>query len=168
MKGHDEIIALLNKGLGLELTAVNQYLAQSKMSKRWGYHKLAAHLYADYQDERTHAEKLIERILFLEGSPDIKVGEPIKFGKDVKEMIENDLALETKVVNFYNDVAARCLELKDSGSRELADFLLQSSEKDVQELESHLHLIGKIGLENYLIEMIGEEDDGEGKGHHHH
>jgi bacterioferritin len=158
MKGNAEVIKLLNKGLGLELTAVNQYLAQSKMSKRWGYHKLAAHLYADYQDERTHAEKLIERILFLEGSPDIKVAETIQFGKDVTEMLENDLALETKVVAFYNDVVSRCLELKDTGSREIAEYLLTSSEQDVQELESQLNLIQKIGLENYLIEMIGEEE----------
>lgn len=158
MKGQSEIITLLNKGLGLELTAVNQYLAQSKMSKRWGFHKLAAHLYADYQDERTHAEKLIERILFLEGSPEIKVGEPVQFGKDIQEMLQHDLELETKVVRYYNDVVVRCSELKDAGSRELAEFLLKSSEGDVQELESHLHLISKIGLENYMIEMIGEEE----------
>jgi len=158
MKGNAEIIGLLNQGLGLELTAVNQYLAQSKMAQRWGFHKLAAHLYADYQDERTHAEKLIERILFLDGSPEIKVGQPVKFGKDVQEMLENDLALETNVVKFYNDVAVKCAALKDAGSREVAEFLLVSSEQDVQELESQLHLIAKIGLENYLIEMIGEEE----------
>lgn len=161
MKGNKEIVDLLNTGLGLELTAVNQYLAQAKLSQRWGYHKLAAHLYADYQDERTHAEKIIERILFLEGSPDIKVGRPIQFGKDVKEMLENDLALETEVVKFYNDVVIRCLELKDAGSRELAEFLLKSSESDVQELESQLLLVSRIGLENYLIEMIGEEENDE-------
>jgi len=166
MKGQKEIITLLNKGLGLELTAVNQYLAQSKMSKRWGFHKLAAHLYTDYQDERTHAEKLIERILFLEGSPEIKVGETIQFGKDVKDMLENDLDLETKVVKFYNEVVSRCADLKDAGSRELAEFLLQSSEQDVQELESQLHLISKIGLDNYLIEMVGEEENDKG-GHKH-
>lgn len=88
----------------------------------------------------------------------------MKFGKDVKEMLENDLALETTVVKFYNDVAVRCTELKDAGSKELAEFLLVSSEEDVQELESQLHLISKIGLDNYLIEMIGEEASE--KGHH--
>lgn len=163
MKGNAKIIALLNQGLGIELTAVNQYLAQSKMSQRWGYHRLAAHLYADHQDERIHAEKLIERILFLEGSPDIKVGQPVKFGKNVQEMLENDLALETNVVKFYNEVVVQCADLKDAGSRDVAEFLLRSSEQDVQELESQLHLIHKIGLDNYLIEMIGAEAKSRGE-----
>jgi bacterioferritin len=162
MKGHPEVIARLNKGLALELTAVNQYLAQSKMNKHWGYHKLADHLFKDYQEERLHAETLIERILFLEGTPEIKVGEHINLGKNVKEQLENDLALETNAVKFYNEVVEVCAREKDTGSREVAEFLLRSSEDDVQELESQLNLVKTIGLENFLIEMIGdheEEDD---------
>jgi len=162
MKGQKEIIDLLNKGLGYELTAVNQYLAQSMMCKHLGYHKLAQHFFTDYQEERTHAEMLIDRILFLEGVPVIQVGEHINLGTSVKEMIENDVKLETSVVKFYNEVVARCTDLKDAGSRELAEALLKSSEDDVLELESDLKLITNIGLENFLIEMIGEK---EGKSH---
>jgi len=157
MKGHKVVIDLLNKGLGLELTAINQYMTQSMMAKHGGYHKLAQHFFRDYQEERTHAEMLIDRILFLEGRPIIQVGEHINLGNDVKEMIENDVALETNVVTFYNEVIAKCTEHKDAGSRELAETLLKSSEDDVQELESQLMLISKIGLENFLIEMIGEK-----------
>jgi bacterioferritin len=157
MKGNPEIIALLNKGLTYELSAVNQYLAQSKMCKRWGYHKLADELYADYQDERIHAELLIERILFLEGCPEIKVGERIRLGSNVQEQLENDLSLELGTVNFYNETISSCIQAKDTGSRETAEFLLKSSEDDVQELEAHLNLIKQIGLQNYLIEQIGEK-----------
>ncbi len=158
MKGQKEIIDLLNRGLGLELTAVNQYLAQSKRCQHWGYHKLGSHLYADYQDERIHAEKLIDRILFLEGIPNIHVSLPITLGNNLQEMIESDLTLETQVVQFYNEVVVSCTQMKDAGSRELAEFLLLSSEEDVQELESQLTLIKQIGLENYQIEMIGEKE----------
>jgi bacterioferritin len=161
MKGHPEVVALLNKGLAVELTAVNQYLAQSKMNKHWGYHKLADHLFKDYQEERLHAETLIERILFLEGTPDIKVGEHINLGKNVKEQLENDLQLETNAVKFYNDVVQVCSREKDAGSREIAEFLLRSSEDDVLELESQLNLIKSIGLENFLIEMIGDKEEDE-------
>jgi bacterioferritin len=159
MKGHPEIIKLLNKGLAVELTAINQYLTQSKMCKHQGFHKLADHFFKDYQDERLHAETLIDRILFLEGKPDIQIGEHINLGEKVPQMLENDLKLEVGAVNFYNDVVIACNTHKDAGSREIAEFLLRSSENDVLELENQLKLIKAIGVENYLIEQIGEEDD---------
>jgi bacterioferritin len=159
MKGQKEVIDLLNRGLGLELTAVNQYLAQSKRCQHWGYHKLGLHLYADYQDERIHAEKIIARILFLEGVPNIQVSQTIVLGNNLQEMIEADLKLETAVVQFYNEVIITCNQLKDAGSSKLAEFLLLSSENDVEELESQLTLIKQIGLENYQIEMIGEKQE---------
>ncbi len=155
MKGNPEVIILLNKGLALELTAVNQYLAQSKMCKHWGYQKLAAKLFMDYQEERIHAETLIDRVLFLEGNPEIKVGEQIHLGTNVQEQLENDLQLETSTVNFYNQVIPVCTQAKDAGSREISEFLLKSSEEDTLELESQLNLIKQIGLQNYLIEQIG-------------
>ncbi len=157
MKGNAEIIALLNKGLALELTAINQYLAQSKMCENWGYHKLAQKQFGDYQEERNHAEKLIERILFLEGMPNIKVGDQINLGTNVQEQLENDLKLELSVVEFYNEFIAVCSRLKDTGSREIAEFLLRDSEEDVHELEAHLNLIKQIGIENFLIEQIGDK-----------
>ncbi len=156
MKGHAEVVDLLNKGLALELTAINQYLAQSKMCENWGYHKLAQKQFNDYQEERTHAEKLLERILFLEGTPNIKVGDQIQLGTTVQEQLENDLKLELSVVSFYNEVVATCVRLKDSGSREIAEFLLRDSEEDVHELEAQLNLIKQIGIESFLIEQIGD------------
>ncbi len=156
MKGNAEVIALLNKGLALELTAINQYLAQSKMCKNWGYHKLAAKQFEDYQEERKHAESVIDRILFLEGMPEIRVGDQIRLGANVKEQLENDLQLELSVVAFYNEMVVSCTKNKDAGSRELAEFLLKDSEEDVHELEAQLNLIKQIGLENFLIEQIGD------------
>lgn len=158
MKGNPEVISLLNKGLAVELTAINQYLAQSKMSKNWGYHKLARKQFSDYQEERTHAEKLIDRILFLEGTPEIRVGDQIHLGASVQEQLENDLKLEMSAVNFYNELVSVCSRVKDTGSREIAEYLLRDSEEDVHELESQLNLIKQIGIENFLIEQIGDED----------
>ena len=156
MKGNSEVIDLLNKGLALELTAINQYLAQSKMCKNWGFHKLAGKQFIDYQEERTHAEALIDRILFLEGMPEIRVGDQIRLGLNVKEQLENDLHLEMTAVNFYNELISVCVRVKDTGSREIAEFLLKDSESDVQEIEAQLNLIKQIGLENFLIEQIGD------------
>lgn len=156
MKGHSEIIDLLNKGLALELTAINQYLAQSKMCGNWGYHKLAAKQFVDYQEERAHAEALIDRILFLEGMPEIRVGDKIKLGKNVQEQLENDLELEISAVNFYNELISVCVKMKDTGSREIAEYLLKDSESDVHEIEAQLNLIKQIGLQNFLIEQIGD------------
>ena len=113
----------------------------------------------DYQDQRLHAETLIDRILFLEGKPDIKVGEHINLGEKVPQMLENDLKLEVGAVDFYNEVVIACTTHKDAGSREIAEFLLRSSEEDVLELENQLKLIKAIGVENYLIEQIGEEEE---------
>jgi bacterioferritin len=158
MKGNPQIIGLLNKGLSLELTAINQYLAQSKMCRNWGYHKLATHLFKDYQEERKHAEMLIDRILFLEGMPDIKVGDQIRLGVTVEEQLKNALDLEQSAVNFYNEVVATCAQLKDTGSRDVAEFLLKDSERDVHELEAQLNLIKQIGMQNFLIEQIGDSE----------
>jgi bacterioferritin len=160
MKGNPEVLTLLNQGLALELTAINQYLAQSKMSKNWGYHKLAAKQFVDYQEERSHAEAIIDRILFLEGTPDIKVGDKIKLGTTIPEQLANDLDLELGAVNFYNEMVAVCSRVKDAGSRELAEFLLRDSEEDVHELEAQLRLLKQIGLENFLIEQIGDPAHG--------
>ncbi len=159
MKGNPEVIGLLNKGLALELTAINQYLAQSKMCKNWGYHKLAAKQFVDYQEERTHAEKLIDRILFLEGMPEIKVGDQIHLGESVEEQLQNDLKLESGAVHFYNELVTVCSKLKDTGSREIAEYLLKDSEQDVHELEAQLNLIKQIGLQNFLIEQIGDGEE---------
>ena len=111
-----------------------------------------------------HAEKLIDRILFLEGTPEIARYDVIRVGTDVKEQLENDLQLEMKGVKHYNETIDLCVRVKDNGSRELIAPILVESEEHVDWLETQLELIGRVGLENYLSEQMGkaDEDDGEG------
>ncbi len=160
MQGNPQIIDALNKALTIELTAINQYFVQAKMCKNWGFEKLGAKHYVESIGEMKHAEKLIDRIIFLEGVPEIARYDVIKVGMDVKEQLENDLALETKGVNAYNDAMTLATQLKDNGSRELMATILVDSEEHVDWLEAQLHLIKTVGLENYLAEQIssGEEE----------
>ncbi|MCA9093770.1 MAG: bacterioferritin [Planctomycetaceae bacterium] len=160
MKGNQQVIDALNAGLTIELTAINQYFCQSKMCKNWGLNKLAAKHYVESIGEMKHAEKLIDRILFLEGVPEIARYDVIKVGTDVKEQFEFDLALETKGVNAYNEAIALCLKVNDSGSRELLATILVESEEHVDWLETQLDLISKVGIQNYLQEQIGESEEG--------
>ncbi len=160
MKGNQQVIDALNAGLTIELTAINQYFCQSKMCKNWGLNKLAAKHYVESIGEMKHAEKLIDRILFLEGVPEIARYDVIKVGTDVKEQFEFDLALETKGVNAYNEAIALCLKVNDSGSRELLATILVESEEHVDWLETQLDLISKVGMQNYLQEQIGESEEG--------
>ena len=160
MQGNPQIIDALNKALTIELTAINQYFVQAKMCNNWGFEKLGAKHYVESIGEMKHAEKLIDRIIFLEGVPEIARYDVIKVGMDVKEQLENDLALETKGVNAYNDAMTLATQLKDNGSRELMATILVDSEEHVDWLEAQLHLIKTVGLENYLAEQIssGEEE----------
>jgi len=160
VKGNQQVIDALNAGLTIELTAINQYFCQSKMCKNWGLNKLAAKHYVESIGEMKHAEKLIDRILFLEGVPEIARYDVIKVGTDVKEQFEFDLALETKGVNAYNEAIALCLKMNDSGSRELLATILVESEEHVDWLETQLDLISKVGMQNYLQEQIGESEEG--------
>jgi bacterioferritin len=160
MKGDAKIIEALNAGLTIELTAINQYFCQSKMCKNWGYHKLAAKHYEESIGEMKHAEKLIDRILFLEGVPEIARYDVIRVGTDVKEQLENDLVLESRGVKTYNEAIELCTKLKDNGSRELLDGILVESEEHVDWLETQLGLIKEVGLQLYLQHQIGHEPGG--------
>jgi bacterioferritin len=140
--------------MALELTAVNQYFLQAKMCQNWGYKGLGGHHFHESIDEMKHAEKLIERILFLEGSPNISKYNPIRVGTGVKEQLENDLLLETDAVKIYNEAIEACLKAKDAGTREIFEELLEGSEEAVDWLETQLHLIKDIGPENYLAEQL--------------
>ncbi len=155
MKGDPKIIEVLNGALALELSAVNQYFLQAKMCQNWGYKTLAGHHYHESIDEMKHAEKLIERILFLEGTPNVSKYNPIRVGVSVKEQLENDLALETDAVKAYNEGIETCLKGKDGGTREIFELLLEGSEEAVDWLETQLHLIQDLGLESYLAEQVG-------------
>jgi len=160
MKGDAKVIDALNAGLTIELTAINQYFCQAKMCKNWGYHKLAAKHYEESMGEMKHAEKLIDRILFLEGVPEIARYDVIRVGTDVKEQLENDLVLESRGVTAYNAAIELCTKHKDNGSRELLDGILVESEEHVDWLETQLGLIKEVGLQLYLHHQIGEEPGG--------
>jgi len=160
VKGNQQVIDALNAGLTIELTAINQYFCQSKMCKNWGLNKLAAKHYVESIGEMKHAEKLIDRILFLEGVPEIARYDVIRVGSDVKEQFENDLVLETKGVQAYNEAIALCIKVSDAGSRELLAGILVESEEHVDWLETQLDLIRQVGIQNYLQEQIGESEEG--------
>lgn len=156
MQGKQVIIDALNDGLTIELTAINQYFVQAKMCENWGLHRLAKKHYEESLGEMKHAEKLIERIIFLEGVPEIARYDVIRVGTDVKEQFENDLQLETKGVEAYNKAIALCIQEDDAGSRELMEEILVDSEEHVDWLESQLDLISKMGLENYLVTQVND------------
>ncbi|MCI0684185.1 MAG: bacterioferritin [Gemmataceae bacterium] len=160
MKGQPQVIDALNAALTIELTAINQYFCQAKMCKNWGFNKLAAKHYEESMGEMKHAEKLIDRILFLEGVPEIARYDVIRVGTNVKEQFENDLQLEMKGVKAYNDAIGLFSQLKDNGSRELIEPILVESEEHVDWLETQLGLIQMVGLENYLQEQMGEQPGG--------
>ena len=155
MKGNQQVIDALNGALTVELTAINQYFCQAKMCKNWGFNKLGAKHYEESMGEMKHAEKLIDRILFLEGVPEIARYDVIRVGTDVKEQFENDLKLEMKGVNHYNALIELSVRLKDNGTRELVAPILTESEEHVDWLETQLGLIESVGLQNYLTEQMG-------------
>lgn len=156
MQGKQAVIDALNAGLTIELTAINQYFVQSKMCRNWGLNKLADKHYVESIGEMKHAEKLIDRIIFLEGVPEIARYDVIRVGSTLQEQLENDLALETKGVNAYNAAIQVCLDNNDAGSRELLATILVESEEHVDWLESQLDLISKIGIQHYMAQMMGE------------
>jgi bacterioferritin len=161
MQGDERVIEALNRALTVELTAINQYFCQAKMCQNWGYLKLGKKHYEESIGEMKHAEKLIDRILFLEGVPDIARYDVIRVGADVTEQFENDLKLEMGGVKHYNETVDLCAKLKDNGTRELLEAILTESEEHVDWLETQLHVIEQIGIQNYLSEQLGEEEEEE-------
>lgn len=157
MHGNADIIESLNRALTIELTAINQYFVQSKMCKNWGFLKLAKKHWEESMGEMKHADKLIDRILFLDGVPNIARYDVIRVGVDVKEQFENDLKLETSGVAAYNELVNQSIQLKDNGTHALALEILTDSEEHVDWLETQLSLIQSVGLQNYLAEHMFEE-----------
>jgi bacterioferritin len=158
MTGNPMIIDALNRALTIELTAINQYFCQSKMCKNWGFLKLAAKHWEESMGEMKHADKIIERVLFLDGVPEIARYDVIRVGTNVQEQFENDLKLETSGVAAYNELVNLAIQLKDNGTHALALEILTDSEEHVDWLETQLNLIKSIGLEHYLAQhMLGDE-----------
>lgn len=160
MQGSKKVIDALNTGLTIELTAINQYFCQARMCKNWGLNKLAAHHYEESIDEMKHAQLLIDRIIFLEGVPEIARYDVIRVGADVKEQLENDLAVEKGASKTYNEGVAICTAEKDSASREIMEQIIRESEDSVDWLEAQLDLIDKLGIQNYLLSQMGEDEKG--------
>lgn len=149
MKGNPKVIEQLNRALREELTAINQYFVHAEMCENWGYGKLSRYIKKQSIDEMKHAEKLMERILFLDASPSM---EPLALhiGKDVRGMIESDLNLEIDAVAMYNEAVRIASENKDHGSRDLFVVLLKDEEEHVDWLEAQTHQIAELGYERYL------------------
>ncbi|HVI07365.1 MAG TPA: bacterioferritin [Candidatus Binatia bacterium] len=157
MKGNPRVLAELNKALREELTAINQYFLHAEMCENWGYRKLSGYIKKQSIGEMKHAEVLMERILFLDGTPSMMPLE-LKVGKSVKEMIENDLALELGAVRQYNDAVALATKEGDNGSRDLLVVLLKDEEEHVDFLEAQVHQIKELGYERYLSMQMGDEE----------
>jgi bacterioferritin len=156
MKGNEKIIGLLNDFLADELTAISQYMVHSEMCANWGYNKLHEATEKRAIDEMKHAEKLIGRILFLEGQPVVGQLNKINIGGTVEAQLQHDLEAEAGAIKAYNDGIRLCLELGDNGSRELIDANLHDEEEHLDWLEAQFDQISQMGLQNYLLGQLSE------------
>jgi len=157
MRGNPKVIAELNAALKEELTAINQYFLHAEMCENWKYEKLGNFIKKQSIDEMKHAETLIERILFLDATPNLTELMKLNVGQTVKEQLENDLQLELNAVVMYNNAIQIARDQKDNASAELFEKLLKDEEGHADWLESQLHLIKEIGYERYLSQQIQED-----------
>jgi bacterioferritin len=157
MKGNEKIIAHLNAALKNELTAINQYFLHSRMLKNWGLQRLASHEYEESIDEMKHADNLIQRILFLEGLPNLQSLHGLMIGENVREILECDKKLEDKAMPDLRAAITDCEKVDDYVSRMLFSSILESEEEHVDWLETNLELIEKIGLENYIQSQMFDD-----------
>ena len=154
MKGDPKIIDLLNEILTGELTAINQYFLHARMCRNWGYDRLNEHIYKESIDEMKHADMLIERILFLEGLPNVQRLGKINIGTSVVEILKNDLGVEVVAVPLLNKSIEACRQAGDNGSEHLLVEILTSEEHHIDWLESQLELVKQVGEAHYLAQQI--------------
>jgi bacterioferritin len=154
MKGVKEVVDLLNEVLAGELVAINQYFLHSKICKNWGFNKLAERSRAESIDEMKHAERLADRILFLDGLPNFQRLDRLHIGQTVPEQMRSDLALEMQAVKLLNDGIAMCRERSDNASEVLLTEILVSEEDHIDWLETQLRLIDQLGEQAYLAEQL--------------
>jgi len=157
MQGNPKVIAALNEALTEELSAINQYFLHAEMCENWHYEKLGDYIRKQSIDEMKHAEELIERILFLDATPNMTEPMTINIGRNVREQMESDLKLEIGAVAMYNRATQTARDEGDNGSRELFEKLLRDEEEHVDWLEAQLHQIGELGYERYLSQQIREQ-----------
>jgi len=156
MKGNEKILATLNELLAEELTAISQYMVHSEMCDNWGYAKLHKSIEKQAIDEMKHAEWLIGRILFLEGTPVVSKLQPMKIGADVPAMLANDSAGEHNAIQLYNKAIVQARESVDNGTADLLTKILLMEEGHGDWLDQQLEQIGQIGIQNYLANQIGD------------
>jgi bacterioferritin len=158
VKGDAKVIAVLNQVLKAELTAINQYFLHAEMCENWGYHKLAQHTRKESIEEMQHAEKLMERILLLDGTPNMSDYFKINIGANVKAQLENDLQVEYDAVKRLNAGIETSVTAGDNGSRDLLEEILTDEEEHIDYLEGQLHAISEMGIENYLAQQLEEKE----------
>jgi bacterioferritin len=154
MQGDPRVVEALNDVLTAELTAVNQYFIHAKMCSNWGFERLAGHVRDESVDEMKHAEALIERILYFEGTPNMQRLNPVRVGETVLEQLELDLEVEREAIPRFNEAIELCVEVGDNGTRELLAGMLVSEEEHADWLETQLEAIRQVGLEGYLAQQL--------------
>jgi bacterioferritin len=154
MKGNPKVIDLLNEVLTNELTAINQYFLHARMCKNWGYEHLGSYIYKESIDEMKHADKLIERVLFLDGLPNLQRLGKLMIGTTPIEVLKNDLALEMVAIPMLNGHIQTCRDVGDNGTEDLLTHILVSEEEHVDWLESQLELVKQLGEAHYLAQQI--------------
>ena len=156
MKGDDQVIGYLNSVLRNELTAINQYFLHARMFRNWGFERLGRHEYEESIDEMKHADRLVQRILFLEGLPNLQDLGKLLIGETVPEALACDLRLERDGPPLLREAIAHCERVGDYASRELLEDILASEEEHIDFLETQLALIDRVGLPNYLQSQMGD------------
>jgi bacterioferritin len=157
MKGNETVIQYLQQVLTAELTAINQYFLHAEMMENWGYERLGKITKKESIEEMVHAEKLLHRMLYLDGSPNMSELYPLRIGQSVKAMFENDLALELEAVSRLNKAIKAAVEVGDNGSRDLFEKILIDEEHHIDYLEAQLFMIKEMGYENYLAQQLKED-----------
>ena len=156
MKGDQKVIEYLNRALRSELTAIHQYTLNARLLEHWGLNKLSAKQEMEAREEMGHADRLMRRILFLDGWPNMQDLDTVRIGKNVKEILENDLAAESEAIALYREAMGHCESVRDYPSRELFGTLLTDEEGHYDFLDTQLELINRIGIQNYEQSGMGD------------